>query len=183
MKQFTPTEAKKLVKNILAEKKKKAEYFQANGTLKGFASAKQFSVFYPIIEDGNVFSFETETRNKVSVEFSDLTSIFESFFPIYCVDIYRLQGSFHTNEFNGTKTRDTIVNIIKNFLDRFDCALVALTVYLNRGLKCSGKKISSQSLAKSFSTRRNPIQINDLQRNSLAFTTPLLQNFLSLLAL
>jgi hypothetical protein len=82
-------------------------------------------VFYPIIEDENVFSFETETRNKVSVEFSDLTSIFESFFPIYCVDIYRLQGFFHTNEFNGTKTRDTIVNIIKNFLDRFDCALVA----------------------------------------------------------
>lgn len=40
MKQFTPSEAKKLVKNILAEKKKKAEYFQANGTLKGFASAK-----------------------------------------------------------------------------------------------------------------------------------------------
>ena len=42
MKQFTPTEAKKLVKDILAEKKKKAEYFQVNGTLKGFASAKQF---------------------------------------------------------------------------------------------------------------------------------------------
>lgn len=125
MKQFTPTEAKKLVKNILAEKKKKAEYFQANGTLKGFASAKQSSVIYPIIEDGNVFSFETETRNKISVEFCDLTSIFESFFPIYCVDIYRLQDSFHTNEFYGTKTRDTIVFIIKKFLDRFDCALVA----------------------------------------------------------
>ena len=82
-------------------------------------------MIYPIIEDGNVFSFETETRNKVSVEFSDLTDIFESFFPIYCVDIYRLQNSFHTNELHGTKTRDTIVSIIKNFLDRFDCALVA----------------------------------------------------------
>ena len=82
-------------------------------------------MIYPIIEDGNVFSFETETRNKISVEFCDLTSIFESFFPIYCVDIYRLQDSFHTNEFYGTKTRDTIVFIIKKFLDRFDCALVA----------------------------------------------------------
>ena len=140
MKQFTPTEAKKLVKNILAEKKKKAEYFQANGTLKGFASAKECSVFYPIIEDGNVFPFETETRNKVSVEFSDLTSIFESFFPIYCVDIYRLQGSFHTNEFNGTKTRDTIVNIIKNFLDRFDCALVALNRLFKSWFEMFGKK-------------------------------------------
>ncbi|SHH50184.1 hypothetical protein SAMN05720761_11664 [Fibrobacter sp. UWCM] len=40
MKQFTPSEAKKLVKDLLAEKKKKAEYFQENGTLKGFASAK-----------------------------------------------------------------------------------------------------------------------------------------------
>lgn len=38
MKQFTPLEAKKLIKDILAEKK--AEYFQANGTLKGFVSAK-----------------------------------------------------------------------------------------------------------------------------------------------
>ena len=47
MKQFTPTEAKKLVKDILAEKKKKAEYFQANGTLKGFASAKQFLCYTP----------------------------------------------------------------------------------------------------------------------------------------
>ena len=40
MKQFTQSDAKKLVKDLLAEKKKKAEYFQENGTLKGFASAK-----------------------------------------------------------------------------------------------------------------------------------------------
>ncbi len=40
MKQFTPAEAKKLVKDILAEKKKKEEYFQKHGTLKGFAPAK-----------------------------------------------------------------------------------------------------------------------------------------------
>ena len=40
MKQFTPSEAKKLVKDILAQKKLKAEYFQAKGTLKGFAPAK-----------------------------------------------------------------------------------------------------------------------------------------------
>ena len=40
MKQFTPSEAKKLVRNLVAEKKKKAEYFQENGSLKGFASAK-----------------------------------------------------------------------------------------------------------------------------------------------
>ena len=40
MKQFTPSEAKKLIKDILAEKKKKAEYFRANGTLKGFVSTK-----------------------------------------------------------------------------------------------------------------------------------------------
>lgn len=40
MKQFTPSEAKKLVKDILAQKKQKAEYFQAKGTLKGFAPTK-----------------------------------------------------------------------------------------------------------------------------------------------
>ncbi len=33
-------------------------------------------VTYPIIEDGNVFYFETSTRNKISVEFNDLTNIF-----------------------------------------------------------------------------------------------------------
>lgn len=32
---------------------------------------------YPIIEDGNVFYFETDTQNKVSVEFTDLTHVFE----------------------------------------------------------------------------------------------------------
>ena len=35
-KHLTPPEAKKIVKGILAEQKKKAEYFQANGTLKGY---------------------------------------------------------------------------------------------------------------------------------------------------
>lgn len=40
MKQFTTSEAKKLLKDILAEKKQRAEYFKANGTLKGFAPTK-----------------------------------------------------------------------------------------------------------------------------------------------
>ena len=40
MKQFTTSEAKKLLKDILAEKKQRAEYFKANGTLKGFVPAK-----------------------------------------------------------------------------------------------------------------------------------------------
>lgn len=80
---------------------------------------------YSVTEENNVFYFETETQNKVSVEFSDLTSVFESVFPIYCVDIYRSQNVSHANELSGTKTRDTIVDIIKNFFERFDCALVA----------------------------------------------------------
>ena len=82
-------------------------------------------MFYPIIEDGGVFYFETDTHNKVSVEFSDLTNLFESVFPIFCVDIYRTQNTERVNEFYGTKTRDTIVKIIKEFFDRYDCALVA----------------------------------------------------------
>jgi hypothetical protein len=82
-------------------------------------------VFYPIIEDGDVFYFETDTHNKVSVEFSDLTSLFESVFPIYCVDIYRTQNTEHFNDFHGTRTRDTIVKIIKEFFDKYDCALIA----------------------------------------------------------
>ena len=61
---------------------------------------------YSVTEENNVFYFETETQNKVSVEFSDLTSVFESVFPIYCVDIYRSQNVRHANE-------------------RLDCALVA----------------------------------------------------------
>lgn len=32
---------------------------------------------YPVIEDGDVFYFETDSRNKISVEFSDLTNVFE----------------------------------------------------------------------------------------------------------
>lgn len=82
-------------------------------------------MFYLIIEDGDVFYFETDTQNKVSVEFSDLTNLFESIFPIFCVDIYRTQKTERVNEFYGTKTRDTIVKIIKEFFDRYDCALVA----------------------------------------------------------
>ena len=82
-------------------------------------------MLYPIAEDGNVFYFETETRNKISVEFSDLTNVFESFFPIYCIDIYRSQNIKRANEFNGSTTRDTIIEIIKKFFDKYDCALVA----------------------------------------------------------
>ena len=82
-------------------------------------------MFYPIIEDGDVFYFETDTHIKVSVEFSDLTSLFESVFPIYCVDIYRIQNTEHLNDFHGTKTRDTIVKIIKEFFDKYGFALVA----------------------------------------------------------
>lgn len=80
---------------------------------------------YPVIEDGDVFYFETDSRNKVSVEFSDLTNVFESSFPIYCIDIYRLQNKGRVNESSGTKTRDTIVEIIKKFFRKYDCALVA----------------------------------------------------------
>ena len=82
-------------------------------------------MFYPIIEDGDVFYFETDTHNKVSVEFSDLTNLFESVFPIFCVDIYRTQNIERVNEFYGNRCRVTIVNIIKEFFDRYDCALVA----------------------------------------------------------
>lgn len=82
-------------------------------------------MFYPIIEDGDVFYFETDTQNKVSVEFSDLTNLFESIFPILCVDIYRTQNSEHVNDLHGHKTRDTIVKIVKGFFDKYDCALVA----------------------------------------------------------
>ena len=82
-------------------------------------------MFYPIIEDGDVFYFETDTQNKVSVEFSDLTNLFESIFPIFCVDIYRTQNSEHVNDLHGHKTRDTIVKIVKGFFDKYDCALVA----------------------------------------------------------
>ena len=80
---------------------------------------------YSVIEENNVFYFETDTQNKVSVEFNDLTNVFESIFPIYCVDIYRSQNAGRVNEHDGSKTRDTIVDIIKNFFERYDCALVA----------------------------------------------------------
>lgn len=80
---------------------------------------------YPVIEDGDVFYFETDSRNKVSVEFSDLTNVFESSFPIHSIDIYRSQNKGRVNESSGTKTRDTIVEIIKKFFRKYDCALVA----------------------------------------------------------
>lgn len=86
-------------------------------------------MFYPILKENNIFYFETETGNKISVEFGDLTNIFEAHFPIYCVDIYRLENNFnrigHANESEGFKTRDTIISIIKDFFEKFDCALVA----------------------------------------------------------
>ena len=80
---------------------------------------------YPVIEDGNVFYFETDTQNNVSVEFTDLTHVFESSFPIYCIDIYRFQNIGRVNEVYGAKTRNTIVGIIKKIFDKYDCALVA----------------------------------------------------------
>ena len=83
-------------------------------------------MLYPVHEDNCVFYFETETGNKVSVEFTELTDAFEAMFPIYCVDIYnQAVSSSRTNELSGSTTRDTIVSIIKRFFDKFDCALVA----------------------------------------------------------
>ena len=35
-KQLTPSDAKNIIKKIIAKRNKKAEYVQANGTLKGF---------------------------------------------------------------------------------------------------------------------------------------------------
>lgn len=35
-KQLTPSDAKNIIKKIIVKRNKKAEYFQANGTLKGF---------------------------------------------------------------------------------------------------------------------------------------------------
>ncbi|WP_407443796.1 hypothetical protein [Fibrobacter sp.] len=40
MRLFTTSEAKKLLKDIIAQKKQRAEYFKANGTLKGFVPTK-----------------------------------------------------------------------------------------------------------------------------------------------
>ena len=86
-------------------------------------------MIYPVIEDCDTFYFETETQNKISVVFNDLTSQFEANFPIFCVDIYRVESGLlpnnHVNDLSGSNTRDTIVSIIRNFLDKFDSALVA----------------------------------------------------------
>ena len=83
-------------------------------------------MLYPINEENCVFYFETETGNRVSVEFTELTDTFGTAFPIYCVDIYnQIVSSSHTHELSGSATRDTIVSIIKGFFDKFDCALVA----------------------------------------------------------
>lgn len=86
-------------------------------------------MIYPVIEDCDTFYFETETQNKISVVFNDLTSQFEANFPIFCVDIYRIENSSlankRVNDLTGCSTRDTIVSIIRNFLDKFDSALVA----------------------------------------------------------
>lgn len=40
MKNMTSTEAKKIFQQMIAEKRRKAEYFQAHGTLKGFVTVK-----------------------------------------------------------------------------------------------------------------------------------------------
>ncbi len=37
---ITPDEAKKIFSHLLTEKKRKAEYFQEHGTLKGFVPSK-----------------------------------------------------------------------------------------------------------------------------------------------
>jgi len=80
-------------------------------------------VLYPVTEENCVFYFETETGNKVSVEFTELTDAFEAVFPIYCVDIYNKAASnSRTNDLSGSATRDTIVSIIRQFFDKFDCA-------------------------------------------------------------
>lgn len=42
-KQLTAHEAKKILKMFLAEQKKKAEYFQANGTLNGYKSIESLA--------------------------------------------------------------------------------------------------------------------------------------------
>ena len=86
-------------------------------------------MIYPVSQDHGSFYFETETQNKISVVFNDLTSQFEANFPIFCVDIYRIESSSlpnsRVNDLSGNHTRDTIVSIIRNFLDKFDSALVA----------------------------------------------------------
>ena len=83
-------------------------------------------MLYPVTEENCVFYFETETGNKVSVEFTELTDAFEAVFPIYCVDIYnKVVSNSRANDLSGSATRDTIVSIIRHFFDKFDCALVA----------------------------------------------------------
>lgn len=37
---ITPAEAKKIFLHLLSEKKRRAEYFQENGTMKGFVPSK-----------------------------------------------------------------------------------------------------------------------------------------------
>ena len=138
MRQFTTSEAKTLLRNILAEKKEKAEYFKTNGTLKGYAPTKQFFVVYPIIEDQGAFCFETETQNKISVVFSDLTQQFEAAFPIFCVDIYRRvndkRNNERVNDISGCNTRDTIVSIVRDF-QTSTIVLLQLSLILLRTVK------------------------------------------------
>ena len=83
-------------------------------------------MLYHVDEARNVFSFETATGNKISVEFTDYTDTFGSEFPVYCVDILRqVLSKKHANELTGSATRDTIVSIIRQFFERYDCALFA----------------------------------------------------------
>lgn len=42
-KQLTPSDAKNIIKKIIAKRNKKAEYFQANGTLKGYKSIESLA--------------------------------------------------------------------------------------------------------------------------------------------
>lgn len=83
-------------------------------------------VSYLVHEEHGVFSFETETGNKKSIEFTDYTETFGTDFPVYCIDILSQDiSNKHKNETSGSTTRDTIVSIVKRFFESFDCALVA----------------------------------------------------------
>lgn len=83
-------------------------------------------VSYLVHEEHGVFSFETETGNKKSIEFTDYTETFGTDFPVYCIDILSQDiSNKHKNESSGSTTRDTIVSIVKRFFENFDCALVA----------------------------------------------------------
>lgn len=79
------------------------------------------------------FLFRTETSNVISVSFTNISNLFVfPTIPLYSLDINRktyVQKSgciLHQNDFSKNRTRDTILCIIKNFLEEYDGALVAL---------------------------------------------------------